>query len=190
MAFAVEGDRWLVTLFAYDGEKPPTTLAEFRAFAQTLVVDDLFELLARSTALDDGAEYVFPTACLRRFDRLRALPDGFLSLGDALCQLNPSYGQGLTSAVLQADALAKALAGGREALSRRYYKLAVKAASQPFNLSWSADLDLPSVIAPPNPTPAPIRVYLRRAMRVAVTILWLRSPCVASLDWSTRHLRC
>ena len=167
VAFAVEGDRWLVTLFAYGGEKPPTGLAEFRSFARSLVADDIGKLVARSAALDDGAVFFVPTASLRRFDRLRALPDGYLCLGDSLCQLNPSYGQGITSAILQADALEKALAGGPHALPSRYYRLAVKAASQPFNLSWSADLDLPSVVAPPSPTPAVIRAYLRRAMRVA-----------------------
>lgn len=130
VAFAVEGDRRLVTLFDYGGRTPPTELSEFRAFARTLVVDDL-------------------------------------CLGDSLCHLNPSYGQGITSAALQAEALDKALAHGRHSLPRRYHKLAVKAASQPFDLSWSSNLDLPSVVAPPNPTPEPIRAYVRRAMRVA-----------------------
>jgi 2-polyprenyl-6-methoxyphenol hydroxylase-like FAD-dependent oxidoreductase len=167
VAFAVEGDRWLVTLFEYGGETPPAELSEFRTFARTLVAEDIGELLAGATALDDGAVFAFPAACLRRFDKLRVLPDGYLCLGDSLCHLNPSYGQGITSAVLQAEALAKALTPGRRSLPQRYYKLAVKAASQPFNLSWSADLDLPSVVAPPNPTPAPIRAYLKRAMRVA-----------------------
>jgi len=74
VAFAVEGDRWLVTLFEYGGKTPPTELFKFRAFARTLVVDDIGELLERAIALDDGAEFVFPTACLRRFDKLRALP--------------------------------------------------------------------------------------------------------------------
>jgi 2-polyprenyl-6-methoxyphenol hydroxylase-like FAD-dependent oxidoreductase len=167
VAFAVEGDRWLVTLFEYGGKRPPTELSAFRAFARTLVADDIADLLAHAMALDDGAEFVFPTACLRRFDKVRALPDGYVCLGDVLCQLNPSYGQGITSAVVQAEALGKALARGRYSLPRRYYRLAVKAASQPFNLSWSSDLDLPSVVAPSNPTPAPIRAYVARAMRVA-----------------------
>jgi 2-polyprenyl-6-methoxyphenol hydroxylase-like FAD-dependent oxidoreductase len=167
VAFAVEGDRWLVTLFEYGGVTPPAALAGFRAFARTLAVDDLAELLARATPLDEGAEFGYPAACLRRFDRLRRLPDGYICLGDSLCQLNPSYGQGITSAALQAEALATALAGGRRSLPRRYYKLAVKAASHPFDLSWSSDLDLPGVVAPRNPTPAPIRAYVKRAMRVA-----------------------
>jgi 2-polyprenyl-6-methoxyphenol hydroxylase-like FAD-dependent oxidoreductase len=164
--FAVEQDRWLVTLFAYGGE-PPTELAGFRAFAGTLVVGDLGDLLAHASPLDEGASYVFPSACLRRFDELRALPNGYVCLGDALCHLNPSYGSGITSAALQAEALGLALARGRRSLPRRYYELAVRAASRPFALTWSADLDLPSVIAPPSPTSAPLRAFLARAMRVA-----------------------
>lgn len=167
VAFAVEGDRWLVTLFAYGGLAPPTEIQQFKAFARSLVANDIADLLAQAAPLDDGASFAYPAASLRRFDELAALPDGYVSLGDSLCNLNPSYGQGISSAALQAEALAVALADGTQSLPHRYYKHAIKAVLQPFNLMWSADLDLPGVVAPPNPTPAPIRAYLRRAMRVA-----------------------
>jgi len=167
VAFAVEADRWLVTVFSYGGERPPSELDEFRAFTRTLVASDIADLIDRAMPLDEGAVFAYPTTNIRRFDRLRTVPDGYVFMGDALCQLNPSYGQGITSAALQADALRRALVKGGGSLSRRYYQLAVQAASQPFELSWSADLDLPTVVGPPNPTPLPIRAYLRRAMRVA-----------------------
>jgi hypothetical protein len=167
VAFAVEGDRWLVTLFAYGGEAPPTELAAFRAYARTLVTGELADLIARAEPAGEGKSYVYPSACLRRFDTLRAVPGGYVCLGDALCHLNPSYGSGITSAALQADALAEALAHGRAALPSRYYAGAVAAASQAFNPTWSADLDLPSVVGPPSPTPRPIALYIGRAMRVA-----------------------
>lgn len=167
VAFAVEGRGWLVTLFAYGGERPPTELEAFRAFARSLAAPDIGDLLTGARPLDDGAQFGYPTACLRRYDTVRALPDGYLCLGDTVCQLNPSYGQGITSAALQAEALDQALAANPRSLTRRYYKLAVAAASRPFKLSWSADLDLPSVVGPPSPTPAPIRAYLKRVMRAA-----------------------
>ena len=167
VAFAVEDARWLVTLFAYGGMKPPRALDEFRAFAHSLVASDIGELIERATPLDDGVVFAYPTTALRRFDRLPAVPGGYVSLGDSVCQLNPSYGQGITSAALQAQALERALRGGRASLPHRYYTRAVQAAAHPFNLSWSADLDLPCVIGPPSPTPAPIGAYLKRAMRVA-----------------------
>jgi 2-polyprenyl-6-methoxyphenol hydroxylase-like FAD-dependent oxidoreductase len=167
VAFAVEGERWLVTLFEYGGGRPPLALAAFRDFAGSLVVSDIGELLARATPVDDGAVFAYPMASLRRWDKLRNPPEGYICLGDSLCQLNPSYGQGITSAALQAEALASVLASGRGSLPRRYYRRAVKAASHPFDLSWSSDLQLPWVVAPPSPTPAPIRAYLARLMRVA-----------------------
>jgi 2-polyprenyl-6-methoxyphenol hydroxylase-like FAD-dependent oxidoreductase len=167
VAFAVEDERWLVTLFAYGGMKPPSEVDEFRAFAHSLVVSDIGDLVTRATPLDDGVVFAYPTTALRRFDRLPAIPGGYLCLGDSVCQLNPSYGQGITSAALQAQALARALTGGSESLPRRYYKLAVEAAAHPFDLSWSADLDLPTVVGPPSPTPRPVAAYLKRAMRVA-----------------------
>ena len=74
VAFAVEGDRWLITLFEYGGQTPPTELSEFRAFARTLVADDISELLARATALDDGAEFAFPRHAFAASTSYRCCP--------------------------------------------------------------------------------------------------------------------
>jgi 2-polyprenyl-6-methoxyphenol hydroxylase-like FAD-dependent oxidoreductase len=156
-----------VTLFAYGHEAPPLDVDGFLAFARRLVAPDLARLLESASPLDAGAPFTYPTACLQRFDRARVQPPGYVCIGDALCSLNPCYGSGITSAALQADALASVLKRGPAALPRRYYAAAVQAASRPFELTWSADLDIPGVVAPPNPTPAPIRAYLRRAMRAA-----------------------
>ncbi|MGW4826348.1 NAD(P)/FAD-dependent oxidoreductase [Amycolatopsis japonica] len=46
-----------------------------------------------------------------RFDRWRRWPAGLVVLGDALCTLNPVYGQGMSVAVLQVMTLHKALHG-------------------------------------------------------------------------------
>jgi 2-polyprenyl-6-methoxyphenol hydroxylase-like FAD-dependent oxidoreductase len=167
VAFAVEGQRWLVTLFAYGHAAPPVDIEGFIAFARSLVVPDLASLLERAAPLDAGAPFSYPSACLQRFDRAKARPEGYVCIGDALCSLNPCYGSGITSAALQADALCSVLKRGPAGLPRRYYAAAVRAAARPFELTWSADLDIPGVVAPPNPTPAPVRAYLRRAMSAA-----------------------
>ena len=167
VAFAVEDGRWLVTLFAYGGVRPARDLAGFRDFAASLAADDIAVLVSRARPVDEGFQFGYPSALLRRYDRLRALPDGYIALGDSLCQLNPSYGQGITSAALQAQALGRAVAARATRLPQRYYRLAVASASAPFELSWSSDLDLPWVSGPPSPTPAPIRAYVQRAMRTA-----------------------
>lgn len=175
VAFAVEGDRWLVTAYAY-GKVPPSDVDGFRAFLGSLVAPDVIETIATAEPLGDAASFHYPAVRVRRFDEIAAPPAGYAALGDSLANLSPSYGQGMTSAALQADALARALRstpsrGGEPvdaATLRRYYRAAVAEASNLFGLGWSSDSLLPGFEGPKDPTPAPIRWYVRRAMQAAV----------------------
>lgn len=64
----------------------------------------------------------------RRYDKLATFPNGLLVAGDAVCSLNPLYGQGMTSAALQARALRKVLARSHTPdLSQEYFRSAAKA---------------------------------------------------------------
>lgn len=183
VAFAVEGDRWLVTAYAYGGESPPSDLAGFHAFLGSLFARDIAETVATAAPLGDASSFHYPVVRVRRFDEPRSLPAGYVALGDSLANLSPSYGQGMTSAALQADALAAAIrASARRAPDqplevapiRRFYRAAVAAATGLLGLGWSNDCLLPGFEGPRDPTPAPIRWYVRRAMRAAT-----RDPLVA-----------
>ncbi|STZ87775.1 epoxidase LasC [Mycolicibacterium fortuitum] len=65
-------------------------------------------------------------AAWRRYDRISQLPDGLVVVGDALCNLNPLHGQGMTMAALQALALRDCLRSGRSDIPRRFYRLAAE----------------------------------------------------------------
>ncbi len=54
------------------------------------------------------------------------LPEGLVVVGDALCNLNPLHGQGMTMAALQALALRDCLRTGHTDLPRRFYRLAAE----------------------------------------------------------------
>ena len=70
-----------------------------------------------------------PSNQWRHFEKCKRVPAGFVALGDSICSFNPIYGQGMTSAALQVDALAKVMdkvGATSEQLPKAFYKKARK----------------------------------------------------------------
>jgi flavin-dependent dehydrogenase len=146
VALAVEGERWIVTLGGYFGDGAPAEQNGFLGFARTLQAPAIADLLGGSEPVSEFATYRFSASQRRRYERLSKFPRGYLVFGDALCSFNPIYGQGMTAAVLQAEALAKCLAGGRERLAPRFFSAAAKVVDTPWQVAAGADLAHPSLI--------------------------------------------
>lgn len=110
VTFAIEDGLWMFTLFGYHSDHPPKDNAGFQAFAESLIQPDIPQLLASSDLVSDVKKYHFRESLWRRFDQVTRAPKRVIHLGDAVCSFNPIYGQGMTSATLQAEALANLLA--------------------------------------------------------------------------------
>ncbi len=65
----------------------------------------LGELLDRAEPLSEIVVAKFPSSRRRLFESLDTPPPGHVALGDAICSVNPIYGQGMTCATLSARAL-------------------------------------------------------------------------------------
>src|SRR5262252_2480666 len=48
--------------------------------------------------------------------------DGYLVIGDAVCSFNPIYGQGMSAAALEAQALGECLTAGDDGLADRFFR--------------------------------------------------------------------
>jgi 2-polyprenyl-6-methoxyphenol hydroxylase-like FAD-dependent oxidoreductase len=172
---AQEDDRWILTVFGFDGHHPSRDPEGMLAVVRAAAPAHLFAAIRDAEPLDDIVAYRFPANIRRRYERLRRFPAGFLVFGDAICSTNPAYALGMSTAALQAAALRDALEGGDRDLARRFFR----AAAEPVDRAWGAtvggDLALPQVKAP---RPLPVRVigrYAARALRAAA-----RDPVVAS----------
>jgi 2-polyprenyl-6-methoxyphenol hydroxylase-like FAD-dependent oxidoreductase len=78
----------------------------------------------------------------RHVERLERTAPGLIVLGDAICSFNPVYGQGMTSAALQAVALDRCLARHGVAspkLARNFYRRAAKVVDVPWRIAAGAD---------------------------------------------------
>jgi 2-polyprenyl-6-methoxyphenol hydroxylase-like FAD-dependent oxidoreductase len=147
VAFAIEADRWIVTLAGYAGERPPAELAPFLEFARSLPAPDLHQLIAHAEPIGDAATIRFPANTRRRWESLRRRPRGFIAFGDAVVSLNPCYGQGITSAALQSVALRRALEHRRD-LERRFFTEAAGEIDGLWQVTTSNDLRLPQLDGP------------------------------------------
>jgi 2-polyprenyl-6-methoxyphenol hydroxylase-like FAD-dependent oxidoreductase len=82
---------------------------EFLAYAQKLNTPTVYNAMKGAKRLSEVARYSFPESKWRHFARLDSFPRALLPIGDAICSLNPVYGQGITVAVQEANALRRLL---------------------------------------------------------------------------------
>ena len=140
VALAMENDRWMVTLFGMLNDHPPTDVDGFNAFATTLPAPDIHELISTAEPLTDPVPFKFPQSTRRHYESVARFPDGYMVFGDAFCSFNPIYGQGMSSAAMQAAALSKCLAAGDTQLAPRFFKAAAKVVDAPWTMAVGGDL--------------------------------------------------
>ena len=130
---AQEGDRWIVTLVGYFGEQPPDDDKGFLDFARSLPAGDVAQLLESAEPSGGIRTFSFPASVRVRYERARRLPQGLMVAGDALACLTPVYGQGMTIAALQGQALQQCLLAGRDGLDARFRA----AAARVVDMAWT-----------------------------------------------------
>jgi 2-polyprenyl-6-methoxyphenol hydroxylase-like FAD-dependent oxidoreductase len=145
----VEGGRCLVTLMGMLGDHPPTDPVAFTRWAGDLALEDIGLALDDAEPLADPVAHRHPTSVWHRYDAT-AMPSGLVVVGDAVCALNPIYGQGMTVAALQAKELGNQLAAGPFRPSR-FQRRAARLAGVAWALSTGGDLAFPEVEGPRTP---------------------------------------
>nr|WP_189093210.1 monooxygenase [Deinococcus ruber] len=164
---AQEGNRWMVTLTGMLGDHPPVDDAGLLAFARSLPTQDIYDIIAHAEPLSDIVPYRYPSSLRHHYERLSAFPEGVVVIGDAICSFNPIFGQGMTVASLEAQALQDSLEGGLQELWKRFFRRAAKRIDIAWTLAASADLAFPETLGTRGPAVKPINAYIARLLQVA-----------------------
>jgi 2-polyprenyl-6-methoxyphenol hydroxylase-like FAD-dependent oxidoreductase len=146
MLLPIEGDRWILSIAGLNGEVPPTDDVETLAYARLFGSPVIADLIAHGEVVGGPVTHRFPANQRRHVERLRRYPVGWVLLGDAVCSFDPIYGQGMTSAAQQADALGRALDRHgvvSRAFGKRYFRAAARIVSIPWSIAVGGDFAYP-----------------------------------------------
>ncbi|MEB4210696.1 FAD-dependent monooxygenase [Mycobacterium sp. 94-17] len=133
---AGEHDTWMLAV-GQSGEigHPPTDFAAMLAMIEPLLPASIVAGLRTAQPLGETVTYHHTAAVWRRYDRMPRFPSGLLVVGDALCYLDPTYGQGMTMAALEALTLRDCLESDDGQLAQRFFS----AAAQDIGSAWSGN---------------------------------------------------
>ncbi|ABM16692.1 FAD-dependent oxidoreductase [Mycolicibacterium vanbaalenii] len=165
--FGYENATWIFTAIGMAGRESPAELTEMLTFVDDFTPPHVAAALREAEPLADIARHRMPSSQWRRYDKMQRFPAGLLVFGDAICSFNPIYGQGMTVAALQAEALRKCLQHGAAGLARRYFRATAKPISVAWRLAAGADLNLHEVEGRRPPSVRIANRYVDRLQRAA-----------------------
>lgn len=168
VALAQEGDRWIVTLVGYLGESAQPTHEGMREYARRLPNPAIYELIRDAEPLTEPVSMRFPFSQRRHYEQLEDFPEGLLAIGDTLCSFNPSFGQGMSVAALEALLLQDCLERGDGPLWQRLFLGSAKLIDTPWTIAVGADLGFPEVEGKRTAVGALLGRYVRALRRGAV----------------------
>lgn len=144
-ALPLEKGEMIVSLFGWCGERAGYDDVAFRAFAESLPQPEIAEFLATARRVSEFHRYHFREARLRRYAALSRRPARTIALGDALCSVDPVFGQGMTVAALSAEVLEQCLREPADDPSTSFWARVPTAYQTAWELSTTEDFRYPEV---------------------------------------------
>jgi 2-polyprenyl-6-methoxyphenol hydroxylase-like FAD-dependent oxidoreductase len=142
MLLPAENSTWILAIAGINGEVPPMDAVEMADFARGFDSSVIADVMASSEALSDPVAHRFRTNQRRHVEALPRFPTGWVLVGDAVCSYNPIYGQGMTAAAQQAEALGNALdhtGAVNQRFARSYFRAAARIVSTPWSIAVGGD---------------------------------------------------
>jgi 2-polyprenyl-6-methoxyphenol hydroxylase-like FAD-dependent oxidoreductase len=163
-----EGESFMVNLGAWGGDEVlPIDDAGMAEFADHLAAPDIAEIIRSADPLSEPVLSRYPESVRRHYEQLDRFPEAYLVIADAFCSFNPSYGQGMTVAALEAQLLGRLLQEGGDELWLRFFTAAATLLDNPWGIVVSGDLRFPYVKGERTAEMLEMGEYLQRYRQAA-----------------------
>ena len=185
----MENNCYQLLLVGRGDDATPADADEFIAYARKLGTPAIDKAMEGARPLSKIARYGFPESKWRHFGHLDRLPHGLLPSGDAICSLNPVYGQGITVAVQEANILRRLLSTNGvkpdplATLAQQFLSEAEALIEQPWTISA-----IPDFIYPQTRGERPGDLEYRLKSQFALARIATRDASVWQLLSEVRHL--
>ena len=141
----IENDQWILSLGRRGGDAPPRNAEGFKASAKGLVAPDVYDRIRDAEVAGDLRTFRKPSATRHLIWQAAKWPDALIPIGDAMSSVNPTYGQGMTVAACEADALETILAKRSDlnGIAAEYLPVAGEISGRAWSLSINSDYVYP-----------------------------------------------
>jgi 2-polyprenyl-6-methoxyphenol hydroxylase-like FAD-dependent oxidoreductase len=143
--FGGEDDTYVLAVQTMAGRPVPTDRAALLKSLTDVAPPHALAAARAAEPLTDVAQYKFPSNRWRRYDKLERVPDRLIVMGDAMCNFNPLYGQGMSVAAIEALILRDCLEQGEQGLPQRFFGQAAKEIGVAWRAAVASDLALPQI---------------------------------------------
>lgn len=186
----VEKGRWIVSLNGYHKDHAPLDEKGFLEFAKSLPGPEIYAYLKDAKPIGEISKHMVPTTRRYYYEKLARFPEGLVVIGDAICALNPIFGQGMSVASLEAKELGKVVGKLRaenkpdlNGLSREFFRRAGSIVNLPWFLTTTEDLRYPETTGP-----APIAVGFLNWYKANLVELTSTNSKINQEMWKVIHL--
>jgi 2-polyprenyl-6-methoxyphenol hydroxylase-like FAD-dependent oxidoreductase len=145
----VEGGRWLIGMGGYVDSRPGRTAEDLVRRCKTEFPPE-FGQVADNEILGEIRSWRHADSMRRDFHSLTRMPARLVAMGDAVAATNPTYGQGMASATLQASCLSEYLRSDPDLSkpARQFFALQKFVVDAVWRTASGADLAWPHVDGP------------------------------------------
>jgi 2-polyprenyl-6-methoxyphenol hydroxylase-like FAD-dependent oxidoreductase len=187
-ANAIEGNRWMVTVARYGNDQTPLGTEAFVKSCRKYLPPGCTEVVA-GDLVSPLTPYYLADSRRREFHCLSRIPARLISVGDAVASFNPLYGQGMSSAALQASCLSAYLNGAPDLAepAREFFGLQRIVIDAAWAMSTAGDRARLRMQRPPKRQPLKTRTTAWLTNQVLTASMF--DPVVAERFVAVTHMR-